>query len=183
MSDRAAFMLSKLTPKGLNLDGPRGGGGFTLSEMDVAAACSRLTREQDQLLRAKYCGDEEAEKKVTVDIWCRLRKEPGKIQECSKEALMRLAKQIAREIVMPPRCRRCKGRGHVCHEKRAIKPCPSCSGTGVKYCSQYARARALDLPESTWRHNRLSAVYKRVVEEFAESEIKALGVITRRLAG
>lgn len=176
-------MLSKLTPKGLNLEGARGGGGFTLSEMDIAAACSRLTQGQDQLLRAKYCGDEEAEKNVAVDIWSRLREEPGKLQECSEEALMRLAKQIAREIIKPSRCRKCSGRGHVRSEMQAVKPCPSCCGTGVKYSSRYARARTLDMAESTWRHNRLNVIYERVVEEFAESEIKALGMITRRLAG
>ena len=183
MSNKAAFMLAKLAPKGVDYKSVGGGGGPMLTEMDIAAACAGLTKQQELLLRAKYCGDTACAHSFTVEVWERLCDELGKIRELDYLALMRLAKTMSREIVDPGKCQKCRGTGHVQTDFEAAKQCPSCGGGGDKSASQRQRARQADIPESTWRHQGLNEVYNRILDEWIRTEADGLRAVSRRLAG
>ena len=183
MSNKAAFMLAKLAPKGVDYTSVGGGGGPMLTEMDIAAACAVLTKQQELLLRAKYCGDTGSAHSFTVEVWDRLCHELGKNRDFDYIALMRLAKTMAKEIIDPGKCRKCRGTGYVQTQFQAAKQCPSCGGGGEKTASQRQRARQADIPESTWRHQGLNGVYNKILDQWIRVEAHGLRAVSKKLAG
>ena len=183
MSNKAAFMLAKLAPKGVDYKSVGGGGGPMLTEMDIAAACAGLTKAQELLLRAKYCNDTASAHAFTVEVWEGLCDKLGAIRDLDYLALMRLAKMMAQEIVNPGKCRKCRGTGYVQTQFQAAKQCPSCGGGGDKALSQRQRARQADIPESTWRQQALNIAYDRILDEWMRTESDGLRAVSKKLAG
>lgn len=170
--------MARLTTKGIQA-GAIFGGIPELSRTDIAAACTRLQPLHFHLIMAKYCddvhsaiqalGELQEEMGYRAKVWAEM--EPGKRTIC--------AAAIIDEFVSAKKCRRCKGNGEV-KEGALVVTCKTCDGSGHRSPSVTSRARACEIPESTFRSQRLNEPYQDIMRLLADIEISALERISRK---
>jgi len=175
---KAAYLMARLTTKGVQ-HGASFGGIPELSKTDIAAACTRLQSLDFHLIMAKYCDDVHSAIAAL-----------GELQEemCHKNKLWADMERIRRnyvaaamieEFVGAKKCRRCKGTGDGLEWKKVV-PCKSCGGTGLLTISATSRARACEIPESTFRSKRIMEPYQDIMRWLSDIEISALQRISRK---
>ncbi len=177
-TNKAAYHMARLTPKGLQPD-TIFGGTPELTMSDIAAACSRLQPLQFHLIMAKYCDDVRSALQAMAELQDEMC-ERSKVW-ADMEAIKRsyVAAALIEEFVGARKCRRCKGTGEVV-EGSAVVGCRPCQGTGQRNASVTARAKACEIPESTFRSRAINEPYQEMIRVMADLEINALERISRR---
>lgn len=161
-------LLARLNPKVTSWEGGGGGhGGMTQS--DVAAALAGLPRDVEMTLRAAYAADEAAWEEIASrlrgDMLQRSKRRRWRLRGTERwprifNALVEIAMV---EVLSPPNCRRCKGRG--VHRHRAVvKVCDRCGGSGMSRIPVAEKARRTGLHPSsfttTWEPRLEEVVYQ-----------------------
>ena len=175
---KAVYLMARLTTKGVP-HGASFGGIPELSRTDIAAACTRLQPLHFHLIMAKYCDDVRSAIQAL-----------GELQEemCYQDSLwadmepMRrgyIAAAMIEEFVGAKKCRKCKGVGEAIEWKQ-VAPCKSCDGTGKMIISATSRARACEIPESTFRSQKIMEPYQEMMQYLADVEIRSLERISRK---
>ena len=150
-----AELLAMLCPKGLQV-GQSFGGVPRLTALDIAGACGmgHMTKAQSALLMIKYCLELEHIKPLhswwVVQVTDKAADE-GWRTETGKPRMITMATLTLIEHLEHNTCRVCNGRGEFHAEGQQVILCPSCAGSGRKYQSQRAIARAMELDESSYR--------------------------------
>ncbi|SOB76168.1 hypothetical protein SAMN04488490_1846 [Marinobacter sp. LV10R510-11A] len=175
---KAVYLMARLTTKGVP-HGASFGGIPELSRTDIAAACTRLQPLHFHLIMAKYCDDVRSAIQAL-----------GELQEemCYQDSLwadmepMRrsyVAAAMIEEFVGAKKCRKCKGSGET-KEAAKIVECSSCGGNGNRLVSEASRARACEIPKSTFRDNRMMRPYEGMMIWLSDIEARALERISRK---
>lgn len=170
--------MARLTTKGLMPDTVFGGQP-ELSRTDIAAACTRLESLHFHLIMAKYCDDVRSAIQAL-----------GELQEemCHQHQVWADMEPIRRgyvaaamidEFVGAKKCRKCKGTGEM-RESTRVVDCSSCGGGGLRQVSESSRARACEIPKTTFRDNGMMERYQDVMRWLADVEIRALQRISRK---
>jgi len=175
---KAAYLMARLTTKGVQ-HGASFGGIPELSKTDIAAACTRLQSLDFHLIMAKYCDDVHSAIAAL-----------GELQEemCHKNKLWADMERIRRnyvaaamieEFVVARKCQKCKGTCEMRYGTQIVA-CNSCSGAGQRLRSATSRARACEIPESTFRSQKIMPEFQEVMIWLADIEIRALERISRK---
>ena len=177
-AEKAVYLMARMTVKGVT-HGNSFGGIPELTKTDIAAACTRLQSLQFHLVMAKYCDDVhsaiaalselQTEMKIRSQVWRDM--QPRRREIC--------AAAIVDEFVASKRCRSCKGRGQVT-EIAKIVTCKPCDGTGKRSISATSRAKASNIPESTFRSQGLNGLFDELSRYLVDLEIMALERISRK---
>jgi hypothetical protein len=61
-----------------------------------------------------------------------------------------LCESVLHFYIIPSKCGRCEGRGHVTLITKQVIECPVCAGVGNKEVSERSKARVASIPSSTW---------------------------------
>lgn len=172
--------MARLTTKGLQ-PGMVFGGRPEFERMDIAAACGRLEPLVFHLLMAKYCDDVHSALKALGElqeemcdrnqVWADM--EPLRRSHC--------AAAIIEEFVSARKCGSCKGTGQKTVDTK-VESCKPCQGSGSKPRSATARARACEIPESTFRARGLNDHYLDMLRRLDELELSALERISRKVS-
>lgn len=170
--------MARLTTKGLMPDAIFGGTP-ELSRTDIAAACTKLQPLHFHLIMAKYCDDAHSAIQAL-----------GELQEemCYRHTLWAGMEPIRRsyvaaamieEFVGEKKCRKCKGTAEM-REDSVVKDCSSCGGTGKMTISATSRARACEIPESTFRSQKVMEPFQEMMTHLSDIEVSALERISRK---
>ena len=170
--------MARLTTKGLQPDVVFGGTP-ELSRTDIAAACAKLEPLTFHLIMAKYCDDAHSAIKAL-----------GELQEemCHRSSLWAdmdpfrrsyVAAAMVEEFVVARKCQKCKGTAEM-REGGRIVDCSSCGGAGRKLISATSRARACEIPESTFRSQKLMEPFQEMMRWLSDIETMALERISRK---
>lgn len=177
-ANRGAYLMARLTTKGIEPGMPFGGKP-ELEKMDIAAACSRLDTLSFHLVMAKYCDDVKSALKAVgelQDVMCRASSQWAEMDPFKRSAA---ACALIEEFVSSRRCRRCKGTGELVEQERVVT-CAPCQGSGNKAVSATSRAEACGIPESTFRHQRLNERYQEMMRYLSDLELTALERVSRK---
>jgi len=155
------------------------GGKADLDKMDVAAACSGLSSLDYHLVMAKYCDDVRSAITAVGELDELMAATSEQLAAIEPQSRSALAAFMIQDFVSPKKCRWCKGRGETKTGNRFVE-CGGCNGTGTKLPSANARAKACDIPESTWRSKNLSRDYDRIMNMVEQAETSALMAISRK---
>lgn len=177
-ANRGAYLMARVATKGLQ-PGMIFGGTPELTKTDIAAACSRLQPMHFHLIMAKYCddvhsalqalGELQEEMCLRAQVWADM------------EPIRRhyVAAAILEEFIGARKCRKCKGTGEEMEGSRVVS-CKSCEGSGQRRVSEASRARACEIPESTFRFQKLNEPFQDIIRYLADIEISALERISRK---
>lgn len=178
-----AEKLAMMTPHGLDVDHVPGGVA-KLTALDVAGACGMagLTKGENALLLAMYCGDMEALRQAELTLYLRAVDiaidRDWKVVR-GKEYLRGVCQLAIAEVVGSHRCRACNGTKFNKHHKT----CRRCDGSGMeKKPSGRAMAGYIGMPKTTWWatwENR----YERVLRELQGWHDSGVRKITASLWG
>ena len=150
---RTENLLAKLVPKTLVPTGEGAGGNEKLTALDVAAALAmaKLPKHAYWYALAKYCLDEDAERRAHMALNNLIRDYCDKQRWPYKESYTQgIAFALIRERVRPPLCRRCRGRGYYMHRTKVVA-CDSCDKAGTKPMSARQVARLCNMPKTTFQ--------------------------------
>lgn len=175
---RGAYLMARLTTKGLKPD-LIFGGKPELERMDIAAACVRLQPMVFHLIMAKYCDDVHSALQAMGELQEEMCERSPVWAEMDPLRRSYVAAAMVEEFVGARKCRRCKGTGDVVVDSK-VASCPSCEGSGQKRPSVTARARASEIPESTFRSTGLNEPFQDMMRRLADLEISALERISRK---
>lgn len=177
-STHGAYLMARLTTKGLEPE-MSFGGRPDLEKMDIAAACSRLQPLQFHLVMAKYCDDVRSALQALGELQEEMcfRSEVWAEMEPIRRSYVAAA--MIEEFVAAKKCRRCKGTGEV-KEGSSVVDCRQCEGTGHLRASATSRARACEIPESTFRSQKLGDSFQDIMRYLADIELSALERISRK---
>ena len=178
MSEKAVYLVARLTAKGIQPGMPFGGIP-DLTKTDIAAACSGTHSLQFHLVLAKYCDDVYSALKAVGELMGEMRMRDSVWREMEPQKLQCVAAMIIDEFVAAKRCRSCKGTGEV-KSGTTIVTCKPCQGSGKRLISATSRAKAIGMPESTYRNQQLNERVDRLVRYLIDLEIGALERISRR---
>lgn len=155
------------------------GGVPEFSKTDIAAACSRIDSLDFHLLMAKYCDDVHSALRAMGELQHVLSRKSDHLSSMSPLKRHAMAAAMIEEFVSARRCKRCKGTGEKLEGSRVVF-CRVCDGSGQKRVSATARAKACDVPESTFRTHKLNETFQEVMRELSDREIEALERISRK---
>lgn len=179
-ANKAAYLMARLTTKGIRPGMPFGGIP-DLTKTDIAAACSRLKSLDFHLIMAKYCDDVHSALQAMGELQEFLANWNQAFADMCPIKRNVMAAAMINEFVSSRRCGSCKGIGEK-REGSRIVDCKPCDGTGQKRISATARAKACDIPESTFRGQRLNELFEDVMRRLSDIEISALERISRKAA-
>lgn len=175
---RAAYLMARLTTKGLQPDMVFGSVP-KLSRTDIAAACARLEPLHFHLIMAKYCDDVRS----AIQALGELQEEMCRCHDlwAGMDPIRRsyVAAAMIDEFVSARKCWRCKGTGEKREGPRVVD-CGSCDGSGQLRVSATSRARACEMPESTFRNQRIMEPFQEMIRRLADIELRALERISRK---
>lgn len=177
-STKGAYLMARLTTKGIRPGMPFGGIP-ELTKTDIAAACSRLHSLQFHLVMAKYCDDVYSALQAMGELQEVLANWKGAIADMCPIKRTAMTAAIIDEFVSAKRCGSCKGTGEK-REGSSIVTCKVCDGSGQKRVSVTSRAKACEIPESTFRGHRLNESYQEVMRYLNDLEISSLERISRK---
>lgn len=177
-ANKAAYLMARLTTKGIRPGMPFGGIP-DLTKTDIAAACSRLRPLDFHLIMAKYCDDVHSALQAMGELQELLANWNQYFADMCPLKRNAMAAAMIDEFASAKPCRSCKGRGDK-QEGSRIVACKACEGTGKKRISVTARAKACDIPESTFRGQRLNEPYQEIMRHLSDLEISALERISRK---
>lgn len=157
----SAALLAKLTAKGVAMDGAGFGGVPNLTSSDVAGAMAGLTPPVYQLLRLKYCGEEEMRPVVVERVAFSLLgyAMTGDI-DLKVSTVRNLAALVVDLVMKGALCGSCGGTGMLITDATA-KDCGVCRGSGRANMTQKAAADFLGIDKRTYTKN-----YDRLVVRF-----------------
>lgn len=178
MSNKAAYLMARLTTKGLQ-PGMIFGGTPELERMDIAAACSRLPSLDFHLIMAKYCDDVKSALDAMGELQDVMCERSPLFAEMSAFKRGAFAAAIIEEFVSDRRCRSCKGTGQKTEQSKIVQ-CKACSGIGVRPASLRRRAQSCDIPDATYRRHGYDRDYQVIIDHLLDIEIGALNKIARR---
>lgn len=157
----------------------------TLREIVASALAAGLTTDQiaamafaDRLgcvlWRLKYANDAAAYQPALQLITRRMRQRKG-------EGRALLQKIAARSLLeyLDDKCNQCGGRGMVYAMSQAVHVCTECSGTGIKYHTDFERARAIGVPLE--RYPKFASRFARASEVIANADAFAARDIAAQL--
>lgn len=177
-TNRGAYLMARLTTKGLQ-PGMVFGGKPELERMDIAAACARLQPLQFHLIMAKYCDDVRSALQSMGELQEEMCHRSKVWAEMDPLRRSYVAAALIEEFVGARKCKRCKGTGESI-EGSAVVGCKPCQGSGQRQVSVTARARACEIPESTFRNRSINEPYQEMIRWLADLEITALERISRK---
>lgn len=178
MSNKAAYLMARLTTKGIQ-PGMIHGGIPELERMDIAAACSRLPSLDFHLIMAKYCDDVKSALDAMGELQDVMCEHSPMFAEMSAFKRGAFAAAIIEEFVSDRRCRSCKGTGNRVEQSKIVQ-CKPCSGIGVKPASLRRRAQACGIPDATYRRHGYDPQYQVIMDYLLDMEISALSRINRK---
>jgi len=182
MSDHAAERLARLTNKAQNLDGmPPGYGGTTSA--DIAASLAGVEDVGYYTALVVYARQYEMRDKAEKALWLRVVDLAAKQRwSIDRPGILRLmAKMAVYEVVRPPKCWRCNGRGSIRSGGTLVAECGECLGTGRGSLGVRELADAADMPKSTW-HRVWHSRYLKVAALAAASLDAAVLISDRHLS-
>ena len=175
---KAIYLMARLTTKGIRPGMPVGGIP-ELSRTDIAAACSRLRSLDFHLVMAKYCDDVHSALQAMGELQEVLANWSAYLADMCPMKRNAMAAAMIDEFVSARRCKSCKGTGEKLEGSRVVA-CKVCDGSGQKRISATARAKACEIPESTFRTQRLNETFQEIMHHLNDREISALERISRK---
>jgi hypothetical protein len=172
--------MARLTTKGIRPGMPFGGTP-ELTRTDIAAACSRLKPLHFHLIMAKYCDDVHSALQAMGELQGVLANWNEALSEMCPVKRNVMAAAMISEFVSSRCCGRCKGTGEKLEGSRIVA-CKACEGSGKKKISATSRAKACEIPESTFRGQRLNEIFQDVMRHLSDIEVSALERISRKAA-
>jgi hypothetical protein len=148
--------MAKMTAKGVWLGGA-GGGGVIITSADVAGALGMgLAPGPYHIGLAKYCLVEAAERCAEAEMCsylARLAMKNSWTGQHRPARILGIANRAVNEVVHPPKCRTCRGRGEVWKRDNKLPAvCEKCNGEGLRTPSDRERALAIGLQgPSNWK--------------------------------
>lgn len=181
-----AEILARLTAGTVDHTRVSGSGHGGITQSDIAASMSGMTKFSESILRAKYAGQADSLAVLRRDLLALVHR-TGMVEKwprMSPEWLDRLMECIIEDNMGSSRCPSCLGCGRdrkAIEDATAIKVCYVCRGTGMENGqSERAIARGMDMDEDTFRNR-----FRKVVEEMRYlllgAENAGLSVIRRKL--
>lgn len=139
-----------------------GGGVVTFDSSDVGHALAGVDDAACKLLLCKFASGGERDKQdLRRYLLGELVRDQAPWQW--RIAYEMIARSAVAEVLVDQLCRTCGGRGAVQPvEGGALQECPDCGGFGSRPRSQMERARAIGLPETTYRR-RVESEYKQAL--------------------
>lgn len=177
-ANKAAYLMARLTTKGIR-PGMPSGGIPELSRTDIAAACSRLQSLDFHLIMAKYCDDVHSALQAMGELQEVMGRWSDTLADMCPIKRSAMAAAMVDEFVSARRCGSCKGTGEKL-EGSTVVACKVCDGTGQKRISIKSRARGCEIPESTFRSYRLNETFQEIMHHLNDREISALERISRK---
>ena len=177
-SDKAVNLLARLTTRGVQPDATFGGIP-EFSRTDIAAACTNIKSLPFHLVMAKYCDDVHSALQAMGELQEEMCHRSTTWAEMNPFRRGYVAAAMVDEFVGARRCRKCKGTGET-KEGAKVVECKSCGGSGQRPPSSTSRAKACEIPESTFRSQRLSKPYEDMMRHLSDMEIGALERISRK---
>lgn len=92
-----------------------------------------------------------------------------------------LAQMALYEAINPPRCRACKGKGHVYPPNSAVVECVACEGTGNGVISVYVRAKWMKVRKETWNNVWRDRYERHAVWRIREYEAQIIRHLRQKL--
>jgi hypothetical protein len=178
----AAERLAMLAEHGIDLDHVPGGWS-QFAALDIAAA---LGMDHDplsaDLLLAKYSGNGTAYS--SARIWWRMRVADHSLAQGWPRGrpgtTFRMADVSLDEWIDAQRCRSCHGAAQALIDSKLVQ-CPACLGTGLLRRSARSEARALGMPESSYRAGQWADRLVWCRQRLLRIELEALERLARRL--
>lgn len=155
------------------------GGIPELSKTDIAAACTRLEPLHFHLIMAKYCDDAHSAIQALGELQEEMCQRNSLWAEMEPLRRTYIAAAMIDEFVASKKCRRCKGTGEGVEWKKVVD-CNSCGGSGKLQVSATSRAHACEIPESTFRSQKIMEPFQEEMRWLADIEISALQRISRK---
>lgn len=150
-----AELLGRLNAKTVDWTGAGGGKGG-LSPSDVAFLLAGLPRHIEMVLLATYAAQADAWDEIREILARRVGEEAKRRRwklrrsEASIQILTGLVDIAMEEVLQPPHCKRCSGRGTVV-AKGLVTTCSQCTGTGLGRISNAEKARRCGLHPSSFK--------------------------------
>lgn len=168
----SAELLSKMTAKGILIDGTGFGGEVELTSADVAAALAGTNGLTLDFILLKYCGDETVIRRL-VELFARevrYRYKDLSIPESETYAVEVISENIGGDL-----CGTCNGTGTY-----RYKNCLGCKGTGKRARSGRARAEALNISRHEYE-KRGDKIFRRLSDLLATLESGAIIKLKKKL--
>lgn len=163
--------LAILTARSKHIDGA-GYGTTRADPMLVAGALCRLTKLQEELVRAKHMLDPRAHERLVLTYAGEIEQkyQLGRIQAVA------VSRAAAHCLVNGKACRACMGTGVTVEQGE----CPKCEGLGVKHISDRERAAAAGVPATTFRRD-LAEIADNAETELYRIEADAERIVRQNL--
>jgi len=181
-TNRGAYLMAKMTAKGMDLRATHGGT-VHIDSMHVAASCAGLPKMSYLLISAKYCDDVQCALECVSRVADSIQEEPLFSEIKDRAAIQRVAALAVNEWLTGTICSRCKGRKELYPTDGPVKACHVCGGTGRLKPSDQTRSRRAGISTKWWTENKVGDYIMDLRDGFSQIENSALWHIYRKAVG